>query len=100
MSHESFDEFYKNQEINGLKLPKNPRNAAAGSLRQKDPKITAKRKLDVFCFNIQQIEGKELNSHKQSLDYIKSLGFKTVPGYKRVSTYDEIIECIKLYKNE
>lgn len=96
MPRDVFYEIIEQQEINGEQPFKNPRNAAAGSLRQKDPKITAKRKLDVFCFNIQQIEGKELNSHKQSLDYIKSLGFKTVPGYKRVSTYDEIIECIEI----
>ena len=96
MPRDVFYEIVELQEINGEQPFKNPRNAAAGSLRQKDPKITAKRKLDVFCFNIQQIEGKELNSHKQSLDYIKSLGFKTVPGYKRVSTYDEIIECIEI----
>ena len=96
MPRDVFYEIIEQQEINGEQPFKNPRNAAAGSLRQKDPKITAKRKLDVFCFNIQQIEGKELNSHKQSLDYIKSLGFKTVPGYKKVSTYDEIIECIEI----
>ena len=96
MPRDVFYEIIEQQEINGEQPFKNPRNAAAGSLRQKDPKITAKRKLDVFCFNIQQIEGKELNSHKQSLDYIQSVGFKTVPGYKKVSTYDEIIECIEI----
>lgn len=80
------DVFYKiaeEQEINGEKIFKNPRNAAAGSLRQKDPKITAKRNLDIFVFNIQQIEGKELNSHYESLQYIKELGFKTVPFFNR-----------------
>ena len=95
MPRDVFYEIVEQQELNGEQPFKNPRNAAAGSLRQKDPKITAKRKLDVFCFNIQQIEGKELSSHKESLDYIKSLGFKTVPRYKKVSTYDEIIECIE-----
>ena len=95
MPRNVFYELVKQQEDNGDQPFKNPRNAAAGSLRQKDPKITAKRRLDVFCFNIQQIEGKILNSHKESLDYIKSLGFKTVPNYKRVSTYEEIKECIE-----
>lgn len=95
MPRDVFYKLVKQQEDNAEQPFKNPRNAAAGSLRQKDSKITAKRKLDVFCFNIQRIEGKELTSHKQSLDYIKSLGFKTVPEYKKVSTYEEIIECIK-----
>lgn len=94
MPHNVFYQLVEQQENNGDQPFKNPRNAAAGSLRQKNPKITAKRKLDVFCFNVQQIEGKELTSHKQSLDYIKSLGFKTVPGYKKVSSYEQIKECI------
>lgn len=90
-----FFDLVKQQEDNDEQPFKNPRNAAAGSLRQKDPKITAKRRLDVFCFNIQRIEGKELTSHKQSLDYIKSLGFKTVPDYTLTETFDEIKKCIE-----
>ncbi|MBQ9374796.1 MAG: NAD-dependent DNA ligase LigA [Ruminococcus sp.] len=100
MPREVFYEIVKEQEDNAEQPFKNPRNAAAGSIRQKDPKITAKRKLDIFCFNIQQIEGMELNSHKESLDYIKSLGFKTVPGYKKVSTYNQIKECIEKIGNK
>ena len=73
MPRETFLKLVDEQELNGEQPFKNPRNAAAGSLRQKDPKITAKRGLDIFCFNIQQIEGQTLTSHKQSLDYIKSL---------------------------
>lgn len=87
------DVFYKiaeEQEINGEKIFKNPRNAAAGSLRQKDPKITAKRNLDIFVFNIQQIEGKELNSHYESLQYIKELGFKTVPFFNRFDSIEDV----------
>lgn len=87
MSHEVFFNLVEEQELNGEKPFKNPRNAAAGSLRQKNPKITAKRKLDIFVFNIQQIEGHELSEHKQSIDYIKSLGFNTVPFY---NTFDSI----------
>lgn len=90
-----FEDLVEEQEKNAEQPFKNPRNAAAGSLRQKNPKITAKRKLDIFCFNIQQIVGKEITSHKQSLDYIKSLGFKTVLDYKLVSSTDEIIQCIE-----
>ena len=91
MPREVFETLVEEQELNGEKVFKNPRNAAAGSLRQKDPKITAKRKLDIFTFNIQQIEGKELNSHKESLDYIKSLGFNTVPFYTECDTIEDVI---------
>lgn len=95
MPRNVFLKLVKEQEDNDEQPFKNPRNAAAGSLRQKDPKIAAKRKLDIFVFNVQQIEGKELSSHKESLDYLKTLGFKTIPDYKRVSTADEVIGCIK-----
>lgn len=88
MPRQTFLEIVKEQELNEEKPFKNPRNAAAGSLRQKDPKITAKRKLDIFVFNIQRIEGKTLSSHKESLDYLKTLGFKTVPFYTQVGTID------------
>lgn len=77
MSFKSFEALVKRQEDNGEKPAKNPRNAAAGSLRQKNSKITAQRGLDIFVFNIQQIEGKELSSHTESLEYLKSLGFPT-----------------------
>lgn len=95
MPRNVFLKLVKEQEDNDEQPFKNPRNAAAGSLRQKDPKIAAKRKLDIFVFNVQQIEGKELTSHKESLDYLKTLGFKTIPDYKRVSTANEVIDCIK-----
>lgn len=91
MPRQTFLEIVKEQELNEEKPFKNPRNAAAGSLRQKDPKITAKRKLDIFVFNIQRIEGKTLSSHKESLDYLKTLGFKTVPFYTQVGTIDEAL---------
>ncbi len=90
-----FEDLVKKQEENDEQPFKNPRNAAAGSLRQKDPKVAASRKLDIFVFNVQRIEGRELTAHKQSLDYLKSLGFKTIPDYKRVSTADEIIARIE-----
>ena len=95
MPREVFSSLVEEQELRGEKVFKNPRNAAAGSLRQKDPRITAKRKLDIFTFNIQQIEGKILNGHKESLDYIKSLGFNTVPFYTECDTIDDVINEIK-----
>ena len=92
MPRQTFLEIVREQELNDEKPFKNPRNAAAGSLRQKDPKITASRKLDIFVFNVQQIEGKTLTGHKESLDYLKELGFKTIPFYHR---YDNIDDALK-----
>ncbi|MBQ8575585.1 MAG: NAD-dependent DNA ligase LigA [Clostridia bacterium] len=91
MPRDVFIKLVEQQENNDEKPFKNPRNAAAGSLRQKNPKITATRKLDIFVFNIQRVEGKELTSHKQSLDYLKELGFKTVPFYTLCKNIDEAI---------
>ena len=90
MPRETFFALVEKQENNGETPFKNPRNAAAGSLRQKNPKIAAERKLDIFIFNVQQIEGVELTSHKQSLDYLKKLGFKVVAEYVQAETYEEI----------
>lgn len=90
----SFAEFVKRQEDAGEPLPKNPRNAAAGSLRQKDSKITAERKLDIFVFNIQQIEGIELNSHKESLDFLREIGFKVIPDYRIYNDINEVANRI------
>lgn len=75
----SFLRLNEQRESIGEPLFANPRNAAAGSLRQLDSKITARRKLDIFVFNVQQIRGKELSSHKESLEYLAELGFKTIP---------------------
>ncbi len=81
MPRKSFERVVEAQELNGETPFKNPRNAAAGSLRQKDPKITASRGLDVYVFNVQQITGAGLLGHRESLDYLKSLGFKVSPSY-------------------
>lgn len=79
MPHKSFEALNKRQEETGQKTFKNPRNAAAGSLRQLDSSVVAQRKLDIFVFNIQQIEGKEITTHKEGLKYLSELGFKTIP---------------------
>lgn len=94
MPRDIFLDIVKEQELNGEKPFKNPRNAAAGSLRQKNPKVTAKRKLDIFVFNIQRITGKALTGHKESLDYLKELGFKTVPFYTPCKNIDEALKEI------
>ncbi len=95
MPRKSFAALCDEQERNGDPLPKNPRNAAAGSLRQKDSSVTASRKLDIFCFNLQQIRGKELTTHSQSLEYMQSLGFHVIPDYRVVQTADEAVERIR-----
>lgn len=91
MPKKSFERVVDRQIINGEKPFKNPRNAAAGSLRQKDSSVAASRGLDIFVFNIQQIEGVELSSHKESLDFIKELGFNTIPTYKKVNNIEDAI---------
>jgi len=78
MSRESFDMVVAQQELNDEKPFKNPRNAAAGSLRQKDPAVVAKRMLDILVFNIQQIEGKEITDHERSISFLQELGFSTI----------------------
>ena len=94
MPRSVFYSLTKEMELNSEQPFKNPRNAAAGSLRQKDPKIAAKRRLDIFVFNVQQVEGAKISSHKQSLDMLKALGFKVIPEYQLVKSYDEIVRII------
>jgi len=94
MPKKSFAALCEEQERKGEQLPKNPRNAAAGSLRQKDSRITAQRKLDIFCFNVQRIEGKQLTSHSQSLEYMSQLGFKVIPDYVVCHNREEVVQRI------
>ncbi len=94
MSKKSFAALCEEQEKKGEQLPKNPRNAAAGSLRQKDSRVTAQRSLDIFCFNVQRIEGKKLTSHSESLEYMAKLGFCVIPDYCICHTGDDVVGCI------
>lgn len=91
MPRASFDRVVARQLENEEEPFKNPRNAAAGSLRQKDSRVTAQRGLDIFVFNIQRIEGKTLTGHKQSLDYLAALGFKVIPSYKAFTDISDAI---------
>lgn len=94
MSAATFEKLVAQQENNGEKPFKNPRNAAAGSLRQKDSKITAGRSLDIFVFNIQSVEGFELTTHVQSLDYLTELGFPTA-SYPCFDSIEEVLDEIR-----
>lgn len=89
MPRKSFERLNEQCVQAGKKTFANPRNAAAGSLRQLDSKITAERRLDIFVFNIQQIAGKMPEGHAESLDYLKRLGFKVSPCYKLFSDITE-----------
>lgn len=95
MPKQSFAKLCEIQEQNGEPLPKNPRNAAAGSLRQKDSKITAERALDIFCFNVQRVDGKSFSSHSESLEYLKEQGFRVIPDYRVCKNLEEILSRIK-----
>ena len=94
MPHDSFLRLVERQENLGEKTAKNPRNAAAGSLRQKNPKITAERELDIFVFNIQHISENPPKSHIESLDFLKKLGFNVLPSYKKCNTIEDAIDEI------
>ena len=92
MPHSAFFKLKEQQELEDKTPFKNPRNAAAGSLRQKDSKITAERGLSIFVFNLQQCEGRTFKTHRETLDYIKSLGFPVSPRY---SVFENIEDAIK-----
>ncbi len=95
MSVESFEKLAALQEEREEKPFKNPRNAAAGSLRQKNAVVTKERSLDIFVFNVQQNEGVSLTAHEQSLNYLKELGFTVLPFFYRCETIDEALDKIE-----
>ncbi len=95
MSRESFAALVREQEENGGKLFKNPRNSAAGTLRQKDSSVVAKRNLSIFVFNMQLVEGEEITFHSQSLERMKALGFPVVPFYYVTDNVEEIVNHIR-----
>ncbi|MBU5453285.1 NAD-dependent DNA ligase LigA [Pseudoflavonifractor sp. MSJ-30] len=89
MPKKAFQTLNETLEENGEKTFANPRNAAAGSVRTKDTKVTARRKLDILVFNVQLAEGKTFSSHVETLEYLKSLHFKVIP-YKCLSDREKI----------
>ena len=94
MSVATFEKIVAEQENNGEKPFKNPRNAAAGSLRQKDSKITAKRGLDIFVFNVQAVEGMSFTTHVESLNFLTESGFPTA-FYNSFDNVDDVLAEIE-----
>ena len=91
MSKAVFEELNREREIKGEPLLANPRNAAAGSMRQLDPKVAASRKLDIICFNLQYTSGEPFLTHADTLDAMRDMGFPVVQ-YK---VYDNIRDCVE-----
>ena len=99
MPKKSFEKLNQQQEAEEKPLFANPRNAAAGSLRQLDPKIAAKRGLDIYIFNIQQAEGVSFTSHQESLEYLKALKFKVIPHKNLASVQSIDQEILSINEN-
>ena len=90
MARSVFEEINARRELEGKPLMANPRNAAAGSLRQLDPKIAAQRRLDIAVFNLQLAEGREFSTHTETIDYLASQHFKVIP-HKQLSAPSDIL---------
>lgn len=100
MPHRSFLALNEARDANNEEKFANPRNAAAGSLRQLDPKIAASRNLDIFLYGVGQWHAEELTSHSERLDYLKELGFKTNPEWKKCATIEEVIDYVQYWTSE
>ncbi|OEH93390.1 NAD-dependent DNA ligase LigA [Bacillus solimangrovi] len=94
MPKRSFEQLNEEREQKNEERFANPRNAAAGSLRQLDPKIAAKRQLDIFVYGISEIENIDIDSHSNGLDYLEQLGFRTNSERKRCDNIDEVIQFV------
>ncbi len=95
MPHASFMRLNEMQEEKGEKTFQNPRNVASGTLRQLDSSIVAERKLDIYVFNIQQIVGKDIKTHKEGLEYLSYLGFKTIPDTPVYTSIEDAFEEVE-----
>ena len=94
MSKAVFEELNARRELKGEPLLANPRNAAAGSMRQLDPNVAASRKLDIICFNMQYSSDEKYLSHTETLDAMRSMGFPVVP-YKKFNDIKDCVERIR-----
>ena len=97
ISKDNFEKINKQQEELDQPLYANPRNLAAGSLRQLDPKLTAKRPLDIFIFNLEHLENDECETHSKSLELLSKLGFSVSPDYKVFNNIEDIIKYIEYW---
>lgn len=94
MPKKSFEKLNFEREENGETTFANPRNAAAGSLRQLDSSVAAKRNLDIFVFNVQSVTGIEFKTHLESLEFLKKAGFKVIDDTEAFSSIDGALEKI------
>ena len=99
MSREAFAKVNERQELLGLKTFANPRNCAAGTLRQLDSRITKERNLSMFIFNQQTVTGREFATHTEAYEFMKKQGIKVIHGYKICHTADEVIAAIDAIGN-
>ena len=99
MARSVFEEINEQLELEGKPLMANPRNAAAGSLRQKDPKVCAKRRLDIAVFNLQLAEGRRFTTHAETIDYLAAQGFPVIP-HATLSGAEEILRQIEKLGDE
>ncbi|MFQ9072354.1 MAG: NAD-dependent DNA ligase LigA [Faecalibacillus faecis] len=96
MTNEAFDKVNEIQELNNKKTFANPRNCAAGTLRQLDSRITKQRNLSMFIFNIQDIRGKEITTHSQGYEYLKKQGMKVIDNYQICHSFEEVWKAIEM----
>ncbi len=94
MPRKAFEKLNEQRDMEGEQPFANPRNAAAGSLRQLDSSVTASRNLDIFIFNLQKCEDKNFSTHSETLDFLKTLGFRVSPYYNRFKTIHDAFEEI------
>ena len=100
MSKKSFEDLNARREALEEPLFANPRNAAAGSIRQLDTKLTAQRPLDIFVFNLEAAEGESFSHHTETLEYLSAQGFKTSPYIAVCKNAEEIIAQCKLWADK
>src|SRR5690606_18299778 len=92
---EAFKKLNEQRELEGEPTFANPRNAAAGSLRQLDPRITASRPLDIFIFNLQYIDGVQVDTHLESMDIMREAGLKVSPFLYKTDSMQKVIEVCR-----
>ena len=95
MTNKAFDDVNARQELLGKKMFANPRNCAAGTLRQLDSKVTKERNLSMFVFNIQEVHGKTFQTHTEGYDYLKKNGIKVIEDYTVCKTAEEVWQAIE-----